>query len=168
MRLFYHNTRSTHIALEPFDTEFERNLRRIRRMQQVNIQNNHTPHNSPPNSPPNSPHINHQSPRFNHQPHGPPNFNMGDEERTIRQHNQFDLTNQNDSINMPDDGNVPFELKSGLIHLLPSFSGLSGEDPNKHLTEFNLVCASMKPTNVTEEQIKLRAFPFSLKDGARD
>jgi len=93
---------------------------------------------------------------------------MGDEERTIRQHNQFDLTNQNDSINMPDDGNVPFELKSGLIHLLPSFSGLSGEDPNKHLTEFNLVCASMKPTNVTEEQIKLRAFPFSLKDGARD
>lgn len=28
---------------------------------------------------------------------------------------------------------VPFELKSGLIHLLPKFSGLAGEDPHKHL-----------------------------------
>jgi hypothetical protein len=26
----------------------------------------------------------------------------------------------------------------------------------------------MKPTGVTEEQIKLRAFPFSLKDSAKD
>lgn len=31
---------------------------------------------------------------------------------------------------------VPFELKSGLIHLLPKFSGLVGEDPHKHLKEF--------------------------------
>ncbi|XP_010244273.1 PREDICTED: uncharacterized protein LOC104588150 [Nelumbo nucifera] len=63
---------------------------------------------------------------------------------------------------------VPFELKSGLIHLLPTFCGLSGEDPHKHLTEFHVVCLSMKPQGITEEQIKLRAFPFSLDDKAKD
>ncbi|XP_062080741.1 uncharacterized protein LOC133785529 [Humulus lupulus] len=63
---------------------------------------------------------------------------------------------------------VNFELNSSLIHLLPSLHGLPGEDPNKHLTKFHIVCSSMKPTLVTEEQIKLRAFPFSLKDGAKE
>ena len=63
---------------------------------------------------------------------------------------------------------VNFELKSGLIHLLPSFHGLPGEDPNKHLKEFHIVCSSMKPPAVTEEQIKLCAFPFSLKEEAKE
>ena len=66
------------------------------------------------------------------------------------------------------DVNTSFELKSGLIHLLPSFHGLSGEDPHKHLKEFHVVCTSMKPPGVTEEQIQLRAFPFSLKDQAKN
>ncbi|KAI9108566.1 hypothetical protein K1719_020450 [Acacia pycnantha] len=33
-----------------------------------------------------------------------------------------------------------FELKSGLIHLLPKFHGLAGECPIKHLKEFHVVC----------------------------
>ncbi|GJQ98659.1 UBN2 domain-containing protein [Tanacetum coccineum] len=63
---------------------------------------------------------------------------------------------------------VPFELKSGLLHLLPTFRGLAGEDPHKHLKEFHMVCSTMKPRKVTEEQIKLCAFPFSLADKAKD
>ncbi|XP_062103514.1 uncharacterized protein LOC133814588 [Humulus lupulus] len=63
---------------------------------------------------------------------------------------------------------VNFELKSGLIHLFPSFHGLPGEDSNKHLKEFHIVCSSMKPALVTEEQIKLGAFPFSIKDAAKE
>ena len=63
---------------------------------------------------------------------------------------------------------VAFELKSGLIHLLPAFHGFAGEDPNKHLKEFHVLCSSMRPTEVTEEQIKLRAFPFSLADSAKE
>ena len=66
------------------------------------------------------------------------------------------------------DATTTFELKSGLIHLLPTFHGLAGEDPHKHLKELHMVCMSMKPTGVTEDQIKLRAFPFSLKDSAKD
>ena len=36
---------------------------------------------------------------------------------------------------------VPFEFKSGLTHLLPSFNGFASEDPNKHLKEFQVVCS---------------------------
>ena len=66
------------------------------------------------------------------------------------------------------DATTTFELKSGLTHLLPTFHGLAGENPHKHLKELHVVCTSMKPTGVTEDQIKLRAFPFSLKDSAKD
>ena len=37
---------------------------------------------------------------------------------------------------------VAFELKSGMIHLLSTFDGLVGEDPNKHLKEF-MLCAQV-------------------------
>ena len=40
---------------------------------------------------------------------------------------------------------VTFELKLGMIHLLSTFHGFVGEDPNKHLKEFHVVCSSMKP-----------------------
>ncbi|KAL2237415.1 UNVERIFIED_CONTAM: hypothetical protein Sindi_0933200 [Sesamum indicum] len=63
---------------------------------------------------------------------------------------------------------VKFELKSGLIHLLPIFRGLAGEDPHKHLKEFHVVCSKMQPQSISEEQLKLRAFPFSLADQAKD
>ncbi|XP_054807358.1 uncharacterized protein LOC129309679 [Prosopis cineraria] len=43
-----------------------------------------------------------------------------------------------------------------------------GEDPNRHLKEFHIVCSTMKPQGVSEEQIKLRAFPFSLDGVAKD
>ena len=43
-----------------------------------------------------------------------------------------------------------FELKSSLLHHIPKFHGLSMEDPNKHLKEFEVVCSSMTPVNVDE------------------
>nr|XP_027067853.1 uncharacterized protein LOC113693523 [Coffea arabica] len=61
-----------------------------------------------------------------------------------------------------------FELKSGLIHLLPTFRRVAGEDPYKHFKEFHVVCSTMRLQGVTEEQIKLHVFPFSLADKAKD
>ena len=60
------------------------------------------------------------------------------------------------------------ELKSGLIHLLPKFHGLVGEDSHKHLKEFHVVCSTMKPHGVDEDHIKLRAFPFLLDGSTKD
>ncbi|RDY13418.1 hypothetical protein CR513_01671, partial [Mucuna pruriens] len=61
-----------------------------------------------------------------------------------------------------------YELKSGLIHLLPKFHGLAGEDPHKHLKEFHVVCSTMRPQGIPEDYIKMKAFPFSLDGAAKD
>ncbi|KAK4394476.1 hypothetical protein Sango_1601900 [Sesamum angolense] len=63
---------------------------------------------------------------------------------------------------------VNFELKSGLIHLLPTFRGLTGEDLHKHLKEFHMVCSGMRPQGITKEQVNLRVFSLSLADQAND
>ncbi|XP_071909545.1 uncharacterized protein [Coffea arabica] len=89
--------------------------------------------------------------------------------QTLRELATPELTHQPLCITFPTLAeNTTFELKSGLIHLLPSFHGLSGEEPHKHVKEFEVICSSMKSPGVTEEQIRLRAFPFSLKDAAKD
>ncbi|XP_027181860.1 uncharacterized protein LOC113780249 [Coffea eugenioides] len=76
--------------------------------------------------------------------------------------------NQQPLCIMYTDTEEAFKLKSRLIHLLPTFRGIAGEDSHKHLKEFHVVCSTMRPHGVTEEQIKLRAFPFSLADKAKD
>ncbi|RDX89962.1 hypothetical protein CR513_28214, partial [Mucuna pruriens] len=53
-----------------------------------------------------------------------------------------------------------YELKSSLIHLLPKFHGLAGEDPPKHLKEFHV--------GISEDDNKMKAFPFSMDGVAKD
>ena len=89
------------------------------------------------------------------------------ENKSLKELAAPDLNHQPLCIDYPD-LDISFELRSGLIHLLPTFRGLAGEDPHKHLKEFHVVCSSMKPQGISEEQIKLRAFPFSLADLAKD
>ncbi|CAN6687122.1 unnamed protein product [Malus baccata var. baccata] len=61
-----------------------------------------------------------------------------------------------------------FELKSSVLHHIPKFHGMSMEDPNKHLKEFEVVCSSMTPMNVDGSIMKMKAFPFSLLEKAKD
>ncbi|CAN6687824.1 unnamed protein product [Malus baccata var. baccata] len=61
-----------------------------------------------------------------------------------------------------------FELKSSLLYHIPKFHGMSMEDPNKHLKEFEVVCSSMTPVNVDGSIMKMKAFPFSLLEKAKD
>ncbi|CAN6557762.1 unnamed protein product [Malus baccata var. baccata] len=61
-----------------------------------------------------------------------------------------------------------FELKSSLLHHIPKYHGLSMQDPNKHLKEFEVVCSSMTPINVNGSILKMKAFPFSLLEKAKD
>ena len=91
---------------------------------------------------------------------------MAEEEQTLRQWARQEVNQQPLCITYPTATNL--ELKSGLLHLLPTFRGKENEDPHKFLTEFHVVCVGMKPHNVTEDQIKLRAFPFALQDFAKD
>ncbi|KAM1352612.1 hypothetical protein ACFX2H_032193 [Malus domestica] len=61
-----------------------------------------------------------------------------------------------------------FELKSSLLHHIPKYHGLSMEDPNKHLKEFEVVCSSMTPRNVDGNILMMKAFRFSLLEKAKD
>ncbi|XP_042432733.1 uncharacterized protein LOC122019320 [Zingiber officinale] len=88
-------------------------------------------------------------------------------DRTMKELAAPDVAYKYSCITYPDLAG-DFELRSGLIHLLPKFQGLSGEDPNRHLHEFHVVCSTMKPQGISEEDIKLRAFPFSLSGAAKD
>ena len=65
-------------------------------------------------------------------------------ERTLREMVAPDFTYESLCIQYPDE-DAPYVLKTGLIHLLPKFHGLAGEDPHKHLKEFHIVCSTMKP-----------------------
>ncbi|CAN6700795.1 unnamed protein product [Malus baccata var. baccata] len=66
------------------------------------------------------------------------------------------------------DKTAEFELKSSLLHHIPKYHELSMEEPNKHLKEFEVVCSSMTPINVDGSILKMKAFPFSLMDKAKD
>ena len=83
-----------------------------------------------------------------------------EEEDTLREMANLDLDYQPLCIATPDE-EAMFELKFGLIHLLPSFQGLPGEDPNKHQKEIHVVCSSMKLVGIPVEQVK-QAGTFSL------
>lgn len=78
------------------------------------------------------------------------------------------LMNQQPLYIICSDLDVHFEVKSGLIHLLPKSRSLENENSHKHLKEFHVVCLSMKPHGIYEEQIKLRVFPFLLDDAANE
>lgn len=63
-----------------------------------------------------------------------------------------------------------FELKTGLIQMARdcSFKGHPSEDPHSHLRSFLEICGSIKMNRVTTDALRLRLFPFSLQDKAKD
>ncbi|CAN6482738.1 unnamed protein product [Victoria cruziana] len=61
-----------------------------------------------------------------------------------------------------------YEIKAATINMLPSLYGLANEDPYRYLDLFLDVCATVKISNVEDGALRLRLFPFSLKDRARD
>ncbi|RDX98287.1 hypothetical protein CR513_18809, partial [Mucuna pruriens] len=43
-----------------------------------------------------------------------------------------------------------------------------GDDPQKHLKEFHVVCPTMRQHGVLKDYIKMKAFPFSLDEATKD
>ncbi|RDY01997.1 hypothetical protein CR513_14600, partial [Mucuna pruriens] len=63
---------------------------------------------------------------------------MADNNRTLKELATHDIMCQPWCIRYPEfEQAQSYELKSRLIHLLPKFHGLAGEDPHKHLKEFH-------------------------------
>ena len=59
------------------------------------------------------------------------------------------------------------DFKTGMIQLLPTFHGLENENPYVHIREFEEVVATFHSQNTTDETVRLKFFPFSLKDKAK-
>jgi len=60
-----------------------------------------------------------------------------------------------------------FNFKPDIIQLLPSFHGLDLKNPYLHLREFEEVCNTYNDSNCNMNTIRLKLFPFSLKDKAK-
>ncbi|KAL1826556.1 hypothetical protein ACET3Z_004968 [Daucus carota] len=63
-----------------------------------------------------------------------------------------------------------FEIKPSTIQMVQNsvqFGGSPTEDPNMHIRDFIEICDTFKFNGVTEDAIKLRLFPFSLRDKAK-
>ncbi|MEQ5265848.1 hypothetical protein [Escherichia coli] len=62
-----------------------------------------------------------------------------------------------------------FELKTQLIQMVQNnqFGGSRVEDPKTHIVHFDRICQTIKMNGVPSEAIKLRLFPFSLRDQAQ-
>ncbi|XP_062094553.1 uncharacterized protein LOC133800570 [Humulus lupulus] len=94
----------------------------------------------------------------------------GDRERAIREYAAPMFNELNPSIVRPKIQAAQFELKHVMFQMLQTmgqFSGLPTEDPHLHLRSFLEVSDSFKLQGVTEEALRLKLFPFSLKDKAR-
>ena len=61
-----------------------------------------------------------------------------------------------------------FELSYGTIQLVQQnrFGGAPTEDPHSHLRNFERICSTINMNGVEDDSIRLRLFPFSLRDRA--
>ncbi|XP_017982310.1 PREDICTED: uncharacterized protein LOC108663236 [Theobroma cacao] len=74
------------------------------------------------------------------------------------------------SIRRPSINANNFEIKLAYIQIIQSlvqFGGLLSVDPNSHLENFLEICYTFKYNGVTDDIIRLRLFPFSLRDKAK-
>jgi hypothetical protein len=60
-----------------------------------------------------------------------------------------------------------FDIKPSTIQMFSIFHGVDNENPYKHLDEFEEMCSTVKMTQFSDETLRLKLFPFSLKDHAK-
>ncbi|MFS8030591.1 putative hem peroxidase, retrotransposon gag domain, hem peroxidase superfamily [Helianthus anomalus] len=62
---------------------------------------------------------------------------------------------------------APKLIKLLYADCMVNFDGREHEDPGRHIAAFLAVCSTFRITGVSEDAIRLRLFPFSLRDKAR-
>ncbi|KAK8924214.1 hypothetical protein KSP39_PZI019126 [Platanthera zijinensis] len=91
-------------------------------------------------------------------------------QRTMSYYARPNLDDTGSSIVRPPIANNNFEIKSSIIQMIQNsvqFDGLPDEDPNTHLCNFLEICDTFKINGVTDDAIRLRLFPFSLRTKAK-
>ena len=75
---------------------------------------------------------------------------------------------QTTRVNAPLRRGANFKIDSHILGLLPTFHGLPSEDPYRHVDEFSQVCEFNQFHNVPSETAKMRFFPFTFKERAKE
>ncbi|KAK5824559.1 hypothetical protein PVK06_019339 [Gossypium arboreum] len=90
--------------------------------------------------------------------------------RTMYDYATPSLIGTDSSIVRPTVAANTFELKPNTIQMIQQFvqfDGLQDEDPNAHLANFLKLCNTFKINGVSDDAIRLRLFPFSLRNKAK-
>ncbi|XP_031286373.1 uncharacterized protein LOC116145068 [Pistacia vera] len=91
--------------------------------------------------------------------------------RSLMDYAMSSLRGTASSIRRPAIAANNFEIKSTIIQMIQSscqFNGLAHADPNAHIGNFLEICDTFKQNGVTDDAIRLRLFPFSLRDKAKN
>ncbi|KAI3742850.1 hypothetical protein L1987_60546 [Smallanthus sonchifolius] len=101
-----------------------------------------------------------------------PEDTMADlEERNMTYYAKPSLDGYESSVAKPAIAANNFEIKSSIIHLVETsaqFNGLPEEDPNAHIARFLRLCVTFKIHNCSDDAVRLRLFPFSLRSRAME
>ena len=101
---------------------------------------------------------------------GEPIANANANAKALMDFSQPKINDIQSSIVRPAITEKTFEMKPGTIQMVQNsvqFGGSPTEDPNMHIRNFIEICDTFKFNNVSEDAVKLRLFPFSLRDKAK-
>ena len=90
--------------------------------------------------------------------------------RSLRDYAKPAVDNVQSSIRNPTIQANNFEIKPSIIQMIQTcvqFGGAPNDDPNLHLSSFIEICDTFKYNGVSEDAVRLRLFPFSLRDRAK-
>ncbi|CAA6659793.1 unnamed protein product [Spirodela intermedia] len=71
-------------------------------------------------------------------------------------------------IHAPLARNANFRIDSHVMSMLPIFHGKPSEDPYRHVDELSQVCEINQIHNVSADVMKMKLFPATLRDRAKD
>ncbi|CAL1406421.1 unnamed protein product [Linum trigynum] len=81
------------------------------------------------------------------------------------------LDGTHSSIRRPNNEANNFEIKTGMLQMIQNwvqFNGMPDEDSNTHIKKFLELCDTIKINGASVDAIRLRLFPFSLDNRARE
>ncbi|KAK8574493.1 hypothetical protein V6N12_062183 [Hibiscus sabdariffa] len=90
--------------------------------------------------------------------------------RTVRDYLAEDLEGLNPAVTIPEFEAKHFELKPvmfNMLNTLGQFGGSPAENARQHLKSFMEICNSFKIHGVSNDILKLKLFPYSLRDKAK-
>ncbi|WRX24303.1 Retrotransposon gag domain - like 10 [Theobroma cacao] len=92
------------------------------------------------------------------------------ETKPLRDYAVPQVQNLHSSIRRPLIQANNFEIKPSIIQMIQTavqFGGLPNDDSNAHIINFLEICDTFKANDVTDDAIRLRLFPFSLRNKAK-